>query len=87
MALNPDLYTITDPNAWASLKANSAEEFGLPKDPSFWNLPLNECDTYGEYLAVCRRLADALHVELRMLDRCLFVLAGSTPDEFLAKAK
>lgn len=72
----PDEYTVMDVRAWASLTRLGLEKLGL--EPS---MDLNSSETYGAYLAACKRLADELGVDLRTLDRCLWALNGRTPEE------
>jgi len=65
--MNPDQYTVIDVRAGAVL---SREGYipSNPDDPSI--------EEYINYLDVCRGLADDFNVDLRTLDRALWVLGG-----------
>jgi len=70
---DPEKYTVMDVRANATLLS-----LGLLKDRD-----LDDCRTYGPYLEACKGEAGRLGVSLRTLDKCLWVLNGKTPDEFL----
>ena len=73
---DPCRYTVLDVRAWASLKMLGLRELGL--HPS---MSLDSAETYAAYLAACKRLAVDHRVDLRTLDRCLWVLNGELPGE------
>ncbi len=73
---DPCRYTVLDVRAWASLQMLGLRELGLRPSMS-----LDSAETYVAYLAACGRLAVEHRVDLRTLDRCLWVLNGELPGE------
>lgn len=65
--MNPEQYTVIDSRAGGFLSRVGYIPTN-PEDPSI--------DEYVNYLDVCRGLADEYNVELRTLDRALWVLGG-----------
>lgn len=81
----PDVYTVLDARAWASLEMLGLEKMGLRAPQTSAQAHLDDCETYGAYLEACKRLATELQVSLRTLDRCLWALNGGPPSELLEK--
>ncbi len=75
---DPCRYTVLDVRAWASL-----ERLGLLRELGLCSsMSPDSAETYGAYLSACRRLAVAHGINLRTLDRCLWVLNGESPGEW-----
>jgi hypothetical protein len=66
--MDPTAYTVLDTNAWETLQDSGNLYAELPDDP--------DTDDYLRYLGVCHTLASDLSVELRTLDRSLWVIGG-----------
>ena len=66
--MNPTAYTVLDVNAWETLQDSGNLYAELPTDP--------DADDYLRYLGVCHTLANDLGVDLRTLDRALWILGG-----------
>lgn len=64
--MDPTAYTVLDVNAWETLQDSGNLYAELPTDP--------DADDYLRYLGVCHTLANDLGIELRILDRALWVL-------------
>lgn len=64
--IDPERYTVMDYRAWSVLHV-----CGILREP-----PVGEYDAvdYTEYLRACRRVADDRDVDLRTLDRALFMM-------------
>ena len=73
---NPDIYTVMDVRAWATLKRIGLESVGLA-EYSAADLELNKVDMYHAYLSACRKLALQYNVNLRTLDRYLWKCNGN----------
>lgn len=67
----PRLFTVLDWRAWSVMVA-----YGI--DGINPNANLDRYDSYLTYLHACHRLSRTLDVNLRTLDRCLWVLGGTT---------
>ncbi|MCK4324877.1 MAG: hypothetical protein KAW89_10125 [Armatimonadetes bacterium] len=80
IAYDPDNYTVMDDRARATL-----ETLGLNEPELSPSMSLDDWKTYGAYLTVCKRLARGLGVSLRILDRCLYLLNGRTPEQYFAQ--
>ena len=74
---DPEKYTVMDVRAKATLV-----RLDLLAD-----INLDDCRNYRPYLEACKGEADRLGVSLRTLDKCLWVLNGQTPDEFLNRER
>lgn len=66
--MEPQAYTVLDVNAWETLQDSGNLYADLSDDP--------DPDEYLRYLGVCHALAAELDVDLRTLDRALWVLGG-----------
>lgn len=64
--MDPQGYTVLDTKAWERLLASGHLQVELSTDPT--------AGEYLRYLGVCHSLAEELDVELRTLDRALWVL-------------
>ena len=72
---SPCQYTVMDRRAWASLKTlGLLEEHGL----AGW-MSLDSERTYQAYVDACRAIAQEYQVDLRTLDRCLYMMNGKSP--------
>lgn len=65
--MDPTAYTVLDVRAWESLAAVGHIDTELSETPTI--------DQYLTYLGVCHPLANEFEVELRTLDRALWVLS------------
>lgn len=68
--VDPEAYTVLDLNAWETLQESGNLYTDMSDDPA--------PDEYLRYLGVCHALANEFGVELRTLDRALWVLGGYT---------
>jgi hypothetical protein len=66
--MNPDEYTVMDSRACDVLTREGYLEKTMPQSPS--------TDQYINYIETCREIADRFDVDLRTLDRALWVLGG-----------
>lgn len=64
--MNPTAYTVLDTYAWGKLHDAG---FISTKEPSTW-----KSSHYLQYLGICHALAEELKVDLRTLDRALWVM-------------
>lgn len=67
--MDPDEYSVIDSRAIEALSSHGYLESGFPQSPS--------TEDYVRYLEVCHNLSEELNVDLRTLDRALWVLGGS----------
>lgn len=67
--MNPTAYTVLDIRAWDTLQATEHLDAELSDSPTV--------DEYITYLGVCHALANKVDVELRTLDRALWVIGGN----------
>lgn len=66
--MDPTTYTVVDVKAWDALRAAGHLEAELSETPTV--------DEYLTYLGICHSLANEVDVELRALDRALWVIGG-----------
>ncbi|MFC7074690.1 NADAR family protein [Halovenus rubra] len=66
--MNPDEYTVIDSRAGSVLSREGYLETPVSDSPSI--------DEYINYLQVCREIANQFEIDLRTLDRALWVLGG-----------
>lgn len=67
--MNPNKFTVIDSRAGSVLANGGYLESMVPQSPSV--------DEYIQYLEVCRDIANRFDVDLRTLDRALWVLGGT----------
>lgn len=63
--MNPSAYTVLDVKAWKTLQDNRYLDRGLSEEP--------DANDYIHYLGVCHALANEIDVELRTLDRAIWM--------------
>ena len=80
-AYDPDQYTVLDVRAWGALdRLGLLKPLGFQSYGSVETVSLDDCRLYRPYAFACRHLAFDIEVDLRTLDRCLWVI-GQRDDE------
>ncbi len=82
--VDPQRYTVMDRRAWATLQTlqkRGETRVSLPITKPSSDTHLNSPDIFSQYLRCCRELAARHKVDLRTLDRCLWVSDGKHPAE------
>jgi len=79
---DPRRYTVMDKRAWKTLQTLQRRDetrVPLPTTEPFSETHLDNPDIFSQYLCCCRELAARHKVDLRTLDRCLWVSNGRHP--------